>query len=97
MRRFRLRRYVVIVVAVLVVALWIVSQLISTNDSGQMEAGMLLGAETVAPGGPVYISIVALQKVTSKYTNHDIEINSSGIGPHSMVNLGRGEIHIATV
>jgi TRAP transporter TAXI family solute receptor len=60
-------------------------------------SGLLLGAETAAPGGPVYIATVALQKVTAKYTNHDIEINSSGVGPHSMVNLARGDIQIATV
>ena len=87
--------------AALIAVLWL-AFLYSDSPSSQVSEstgsqGILLGAEAAAPGVPVYIATVALQKVTSKYTNHDIEINSSGIGPHSMVNLGRGDIQIATV
>ncbi len=58
---------------------------------------MLLGAETAAPGAPPYISLVALQKVVSSHTSHNIEINSSAVVPHAMVNVGRGGTHLGTI
>ena len=78
---------------------WILIQVVCLlgGCSAGNESGALLGAETAAPGGPPYLAMVALQKVTANHTPHRIEVNSSAVVPHAMVSLGRGDAHLATV